>query len=134
VTPAQIVLIEDNPADVHLFELALKENGIPYALTRFATGEDAVRVLCGPDGAAASHPDAILVDLNTPRSDGFHVLIQLRQYPPFKDVPIAIITSSQAPGDKHRARIQGTRYIEKPSQLAEFLATIGQAVKEMLQS
>lgn len=132
MSPAQIVLIEDNPADVLLFELALKESGIPYALTRFANGEEALRVLCGSGAAAASHPDAILLDLNTPRCDGFHVLIQLKQFPPFADVPIAIITSSQATSDKHRAQIQGTRYIQKPWRLEEFLATIGQAVKEML--
>jgi CheY-like chemotaxis protein len=133
MNPAQIVLIEDNPADVFLFELALKENGIRYELTRFTNGEEAVRVLCGPGTSAGSHPDAILLDLNTPGSDGFQVLMKLKQFPCFADVPIAIITSSQATSDKHRSHLQGTRYIEKPSQLEEFLATMGQAVKEMLQ-
>ena len=38
MNPARIVLIEDNPADVFLIELALKENGIAYELTRFASG------------------------------------------------------------------------------------------------
>ena len=131
MSPAHIVLIEDNPADVLLFELAMKENGIPYRLTLFSNGEEAVRMLCGP-GAPAARPDAILLDLNTPRSDGFHVLIQLKQFPAFANVPIAIITSSRATCDKQRSYLQGTRYIEKPSQLEEFLATIGQAVKEML--
>jgi CheY-like chemotaxis protein len=132
MNPAQIVLIEDNLADVLLIELALKENGIAYQLTRFANGEDALRILCGPGAADSLLPDAILLDLNTPRSDGFHVLIKLKQFPRFADVPIALITSSQASSDKHRSRLHGTRYIEKPAQLEEFLATIGQAVKEML--
>jgi CheY-like chemotaxis protein len=43
--PAQIILIEDNPADVHLVELALKESGISYSLTRFESGIEAVRAL-----------------------------------------------------------------------------------------
>src|SRR6266566_5419993 len=132
MNPVHIVLIEDNPADVLLIEMALKEKGIPCQLTRFATGEEAVRVLCGSEGADILRPDAILLDLNTPRSDGFQVLIKLKQFPRFADVPIALLTSSQATSDKHRSRLQGTRYIEKPSQLEEFLATIGQAVKEML--
>ena len=37
MNPARIVLIEDNPADVLLIELALKENGISHDLMRFET-------------------------------------------------------------------------------------------------
>ena len=132
MNPAQIVLIEDNPADVLLVEMALKENGISCQLTRFANGEEALRILCATTAASTLHPDAILLDLNTPRCDGFQVLIKLKQHPRFANVPIAIITSSKATSDKHRSYLQGTRYIEKPLQLEDFLATIGQAVKEML--
>jgi len=132
MSPANIVLIEDNPADVFLVELALKENGIAYHLTRFASGDEAVRVLCETGVADAAVPDVILLDLNTPRSDGFQVLIRLKQTPALAHVPLAILTSSHATSDKHRARLQGTRHIEKQSQLNDFLTTVGQAVKEML--
>jgi CheY-like chemotaxis protein len=132
MSPARIVLVEDNPADVLLIELALKENGISYELTRFATGEDAVQIFCVPDVVAPFIPDAILLDLNTPRSDGFQVLIKFKRAPCFANVPIAIITSSRAASDKHRSRLLGARLIEKPSQLEEFLGTVGGAVKEML--
>jgi len=133
--PAQIVLIEDNPADVYLVELALEEYGVTYEMTRFKSGEEALRALCSSEATEKSAfvPDAILLDLNTPKSDGFEVLIQLKQVPRFARVPIAIITSSQAPSDKHRTSIQGTRYIQKPAQLKEFLTTVGQAVKEMIE-
>ena len=134
MNPARIILIEDNPADVLLIELALKENGIPYDLKRFETGEEALRILCGPDAPDDAVPDAILLDLNTPRSDGFQVLIKLKQFPRFARVPIAIISSSPATSDKHRSHLQGTRYIEKPSQLNDFIATVGGAVREMLVS
>ena len=131
---AQIVLIEDNAADVLLIEMALKENDVSYEMTRFEDGEQAVISLCHAGGSASAlHPDVILLDLNTPRSDGFDVLGKLRGHPPFADVPIAIITSSQAKSDRHRTTLLGSvRYIEKPSQLEEFLRTVGEAVKEML--
>lgn len=132
---AKIVLIEDNPADVYLVEMALKESGILYEMTRFNNGEEAVESLCAPEGPATKRllPDAILLDLNTPKSDGFEVLEKLRQAPHLAGVPIAIVTSSQASSDKHRAALIGhTRYIEKPSHLEEFLTTVGQAVKDML--
>ena len=119
MNPAQIILIEDNLADVLLVEMALRQNNVRYQMTRFEDGEEAVDALCSPGGRALGlRPDAILLDLNTPLSDGFDVLGRLRRNPLFADVPIAIISSSQAPSDKHRARLMGAvRYIEKPSQL-----------------
>ena len=130
--PARIVLVEDNPADVFLLELALKETGIAYELTRFVTGEDAVQCLCDTDSGTTLAPDAILLDLNTPRSDGFQVLVKFKTCPRFANVPIAIITSSRASSDKYRSQLHGVRLIEKPSQLEAFITTVGGAVKEML--
>jgi two-component system, chemotaxis family, response regulator Rcp1 len=126
--PARIVLVEDNPGDVLLFEMALKENGIPCELTHFHNGMEALRAL----RATTFVPDAILLDLNTPRSDGFHVLAQIMQAPRLSHVPIAILTSSRASSDKNRAALQSVRFIQKPSHLEEFLATVGGAVREML--
>ena len=133
--PAQIVLIEDNPADVYLVELALKEKGITHEMTRLNSGEEALRALCPPEEteSGAFVPDAILLDLNTPKSDGFQVLSTLKQVPRLASVPMAVITSSQAANDKHRTSLQGARYIQKPSQLDEFLTTVGQAVKDMIE-
>ena len=130
---AQIVLIEDNPADAMLVDIALKESGIVYTLTRFTTGRDALASLCPPGGEAAnaSKPDLIFLDLNTPKSDGFEILRRLRQSPQCANVQVAIISSSPL-GDKGPALSGANRYIQKPSNLNEFLSSIGQAVKEML--
>ncbi len=129
------MLIEDNPADVFLVELALKESGVLHEMTKFKSGEEALRALCPPEETETSAfvPDAILLDLNTPKSDGFQILIKLKQAPRLAHVPMAVITSSQAPSDKHRTSLQGSRYIQKPAQLEEFLTTVGQAIKEMLE-
>jgi CheY-like chemotaxis protein len=134
MVPAHIVLIEDNPADVLLVEMALQESGVYFDLTRYADGEEALEALCSVRGAAQSlRPDVILLDLNTPRSDGFDVLAKLRRTARLSDVPIAILSSSQARSDKNRTRLMGAVcYIEKPSRLDEFLSTVGQAVKDIL--
>jgi CheY-like chemotaxis protein len=131
---AQIVIIEDNPADVFLVEMALKESCVTCVLTNFKSGQEALSALCPPAAADTSAliPDAILLDLYTPGSDGFQVLIALKQSPRLAGVPMAVLTSSPAMSDKHRTALQGTRYIQKPVQLKEFLTTVGQAVKEML--
>lgn len=127
----RIVLVEDNPADVYLIEMALTHENIDYELRRFETGEEAVRALVGQ--ASSEDPDIILLDLNTPRGDGIETLKAIQQTPRYADVPTAIITSSRSESDQHRVSLLGTaRYIHKPTNLDEFLANIGRAVKEML--
>ncbi len=128
---AQIMLVEDNPADVYLIKLALKEKGIPFELTHFTNGSDALTSLSAPLEDAVI-PDVILLDLNLPKTDGFELLALLRQAPRLSEVPIAILTSSKARSDKHRADLQNVRFIQKPLDLEEFLTTVSQAVTEML--
>jgi CheY-like chemotaxis protein len=127
---AQVVLIEDNPADVELVNLAIQEAGIKCEITLYSNGGDALKALSAPD--LSFQPSAILLDLNTPRTDGFEVHLKLRQLPRLSQVPIAILTSSRARADKHRAALQGARYVEKPSRLQDFLTTVGELIKELL--
>lgn len=135
MSPHRVVLIEDNPADVLLVQKALEANDVACEMTQFDNGQEALKVLCPPGGTEANVfvPDAILLDLNTPKSDGFNVLVRLKNTPHLAGVPIAIFTSSQATIDKTRSNVLGAaRYIQKPSSLEEFLSTVGQAIKEML--
>ena len=133
MTPPHIVLIEDNPADVFLIKLALKENGVEHTLTHFERADQAIQVLCSDTQGNALVPHAILLDLNTPGgADGFDALHRFKTSPRLSDIPIAVLTSSRDAKDKERVTIQGARYIEKASQLNEFLASVGKAVKQML--
>ncbi|HZO52577.1 MAG TPA: response regulator [Bryobacteraceae bacterium] len=128
-----IVLIEDNPGDVMLVRLALEENGIPHTLTQYSSGADAVHTLCDAPADSTPVPDVILLDLNTPHMDGFDAVRKFNLSPQFSQVPLAILTSSRARSDKHRAELLGARFIEKPTQLDDFLSSVGNAVKEMLE-
>ena len=133
----RIVLIEDNPADVLLVEKALKQSGVACEMTQFASGQEALKVLCPFEGTgrAAFVPDAILLDLNTPKSDGFNVLVRLKNTPHLAQVPVAVITSSQSAADKVRSDLLGAvQYIQKPSQLEEFLTNVGEAAKKILEA
>jgi CheY-like chemotaxis protein len=130
----RIVLIEDNPSDVYLMSLALEENGVAFELTNFQSGAEALPILCS-DAGATDHPlpDLIVLDLNTPGPDGFEVLAKIKSNTGLESVPVAILTSSESPGDKRRAALLGaTTYIQKPTQLKAFIDEVGGAVKILL--
>jgi CheY-like chemotaxis protein len=132
---AHLVLIEDNPSDVYLMKLALQESGLAFELTSFENGAEALLTLCPEAGAANEFfiPDLILLDLNTPGIGGFEVLARIRGNARLADVPVAIITSSDSPDDKHRAAMMGaTTYIQKPTELEAFFKHVSGAVKQLL--
>ncbi len=127
---AHIVLVDDNPADVLLLEKALRHHHIAYELTCYEDGERAITAMSQQNFAV---PDLIILDLNLPKQEGFAVLRVIRSRPALVNVPVAILTSSNAVRDRHRVELQKIeRYIHKPPGLEEFLEQVGQAVKDLL--
>jgi CheY-like chemotaxis protein len=130
-----IVLIEDNPSDVYLTRLALEESGLVFEMENFQSGADALVALCPAADVVNERliPDLILLDLNTPRCDGFEVLAAIRSNPNLSHVPVAVITSSASPADRHRAGLIGsTSYLQKPTELDAFIRGVGSTVRDLL--
>ena len=98
--PIEILLVEDNPAEVRLTIEGLKEARIANNLSSVMDGDSAIDYLHrrGKHGAAP-RPDLILLDLNLPGIDGRTVLRHIKEDPPLKIIPVVIITSSEAESD-----------------------------------
>lgn len=124
--PLELLLVDDNPGDVRLTREALKESGLPGALSVVGDGEQALAFLrrVGPH-AAAPRPDLVVLDLNLPRVDGRQVLAALAADPALKDIPVVVLTTSKADRGSLRAH-EGPRfrYVVKPRELAEFVAVV----------
>jgi CheY-like chemotaxis protein len=126
----RLVLIEDNPADVLLVREAIREIGLAVELISYPDVPEAIAGLGNPGNPL---PNAILMDLNLPKGEGMTVIKALRASERLRDVPLAILTSSQSPRDLEQAqRLKVNWYIHKPSTLDEFLTTVGNAVSELL--
>lgn len=124
--PIQILLAEDNDWDVFLVHEALHAHGITYEINVAMDGLEVYRYLerLGTDLSIA-RPDVFLLDLNLPKADGHELLNSFRAHPQCSKVPVIIVTSSDAPKDRHQADLLGaTVYFRKPSTLTEFL-TLG---------
>ncbi len=117
----QILVVEDNPTDVGLIEEALSESGMRYELIVLRDGEKALRHL---ETIEANRTlDLIIVDLNIPKHDGFKVLSAYRVNRALITVPMVILTSSDSPRDRQRAKDIGvTAFIQKPMILEGFIA------------
>lgn len=124
--PIDILLVEDNPADIRLTQEAFKETRIPNKLHIVRDGAEALAFLQQQNRYAnAPRPDLILLDLNLPKKDGREVLAIIKQSPEFKRIPVVVLTTSKTEEDinqtyEHHANC----YITKPADLDEFLNVI----------
>ena len=133
--PVEVVVVEDNAADVYLIKLALEEAKIHFNLTVLKNGQEAIEHLCRssqvPENAIV--PDVILLDVNVPRTSGLEVLKRLKQTPHLANVPVAVMSSSIAESDQRASYLHGAAiYIEKSSSLEEYLLGIADTVQKLI--
>lgn len=119
---ADILLVEDNRADVDLVREAFLEVGSLAFLNVTRDGADALAFLRGEGQyAGASRPDLILLDLNLPKKSGCEVLKEVRADERLKMIPVVVLTTSEAEYDIRRTYELGANcYITKPSNLEGF--------------
>ncbi len=124
--PIEILLCEDNPADVRLTVEALKDGKILNNLTVAEDGVVALEVLRKEgEHAAAPRPDLILLDLNMPRMDGREVLQQIKQDEQLRRIPVVVLTTSTDDEDVLRSYdLHANCYIAKPVDLEQFLRVV----------
>lgn len=118
-----ILLVEDNPGDARLIREAFIEGSVPVEVHVVEDGDSALAFL-RQEGIYADQirPDLILLDLNLPGTDGREVLLAVRGDPSLHDIPIVIMTSSQAQEDVSQAVALGVeRFVRKPNDLDTYM-------------
>jgi DNA-binding response OmpR family regulator len=132
VTAPRIVLIEDNRADVLLVREALEQNKVRCEVTVIGDGEVAIKFIDDIDAGRHPPPDLVIVDLNLPKKPGKEVLKRLRECDACKDVPVVVLTSSEARKDKDEiAPFAPLHYLKKPSKLDDFI-TLGALFRQIV--
>ena len=120
-----ILLVEDNPDDATLTELALRQ-GISAKLEIARDGQEALDYL---SDEANDLPRLVLLDLQVPSVNGLEVLRRIREHDRTRLIPVVIVTNSAAPSDVAAAYRNGTNsYIRKPvdfDQFGELIRLIG---------
>ena len=124
--PVEILLVEDNEGDVGLIEEVLEEAKIRNVLHVAKDGEEAILFLHREGKfSGAPRPDIILLDLNLPKKDGREVLKEVKEDSKLKNIPVVILTTSNAEKDIFRAyELHTNAYVTKPLDFDQFIKVV----------
>jgi two-component system, chemotaxis family, response regulator Rcp1 len=112
----RILLVEDNPADADLTQVAFEAVGTPAEIEVVPNGEEAINYLSRLGSYHdALVPQLVLLDLNLPRVGGFEVLASIKSLQATRHIPVVVLTSSESSDDIIRSYQLGANcYLTKP--------------------
>jgi two-component system, chemotaxis family, response regulator Rcp1 len=124
--PIEILLIEDNPADVRLTKEAFKEARVRNNIHVVQDGDSALAfVQQQAPYQDAPRPDLILLDLNLPKKDGREVLAEIKADPKIHLIPVVILTTSDDEEDVLRSyNLNANAYLVKPIDVMRFIKMV----------
>lgn len=110
--PFQIILADDDATDRQLFKQAFDELKIKTVVQMVNDGEQLMEYLTNKTTVL---PQLIFLDLNMPLKDGITCLKEIKKIERFKNISIAIYSTSTSEKDKKETFLCGANvYIQKP--------------------
>ncbi len=94
--PAMLVVVEDSDEDFDTVVEAVKRSGVEAEVHRATTGEAGLAVI---RDVATDRPALVLMDLNTPGTDGREALTAIKTDPALKSIPVIVFSTSANPKD-----------------------------------
>lgn len=125
-TPIELLLIDDDQADVYLAKRAFKKCKTPVEIQVARHGEDALSLLRREGSYGdARRPDLIFLDLNMPRMNGHEFLEVMKADDDLKAIPTIVMSMSDSEIDIQMSyQRQASAYITKPVELEAFAHVI----------
>ncbi len=122
----EILLVEDDPADVELTREAMKDSKLLVTMTVVDDGVKAMRFLNQEEPYTdARRPDLVILDLNLPRKDGREVLQEIKNDENLRSIPVCILTTSNDALDIIKCYEWGANcWVTKPIGLKEFTRVV----------
>ncbi len=132
----EILIAEDNPADVRLMQEALRDLDPPPNVYVVRDGEEAIRFLSRAEPfAAAPRPRLVFLDYHLPKIDPRAVLAFIRDTHELRNIAVVVLTTSNTEELIREAYALGANcYLSKPCDLDTFLETVQAAARFWLNS
>ena len=127
--PLNILLVEDNEADVKIALRAFQQARLKNQLFVTHNGQECVDFVrhrgSFTEAARYPRPDLILLDISMPVMDGFGVLKDLKGDEALRSIPIIVMTGSSNEDDIRRSYANGANsFIRKPVAYEEFVEVV----------
>jgi CheY-like chemotaxis protein len=122
----EILMVEDNPADVELTKEAFSEGKLNNTLHVVNDGEEALDYLYKRGRFAdAITPHIVLLDLNLPKINGREVLAAIKGDEELSSIPVIILSSSEDSGDiKQSYALNANSFVTKPVAIDDFIEVV----------
>lgn len=126
IRPINILIVEDNRADVRLIQEILKEGRILVDLNHVEDGIQAMSYLRKEyKYKDIESPDLILLDLNMPKKSGFEVLKEMKEDQDLRRIPVIVMTISKSEEDILKSyNLYANAYIVKPVEINQFIDAV----------
>lgn len=125
-SPIEILLVEDNPADVRLTKEAFLEARVQNNIHVVQDGDSAIAFIQQKSPyEKAPRPDLVLLDLNLPKKDGRDVLAEIKTNPKTHQIPVVVLTTSDDEEDVLRSyHLHANAYLVKPIDVMRFIKMV----------
>ncbi|GAA1401037.1 response regulator [Oerskovia paurometabola] len=118
-----VLLVEDDPGDVLMTREAFEDHKVTNRLSVVSDGVSAMAFL----RKEGEYADAPTPDLNLPRMDGREVLGELKSDPALRQIPVVVLTTSEAEEDVVRSySLHANAYVTKPVDFDRFIDVVRQ--------
>ncbi len=131
MNPMEILLVEDNPADVELTLRALKKHNLTNHVKVVSDGAQALDCLFATGTCAGQittpPPKVVFLDLKLPKVDGREVLRRMKSDDRTRTIPVVVLTSSQEERDIVESYKLGVNsYVVKPLDFDKFVEAVSE--------
>ena len=117
----EILLVEDNAADVDLTLRALRKEHMANQIHVVRDGAEALAFLFDSEKPNHAHLKLVLLDLKLPKVDGLEVLKAVKSDSRTRRIPVVVMTSSREESDLVRSYDLGVNsYLQKPVDFDQF--------------
>ncbi len=122
VPPSDILIVDDNPANLDLLAGLLREH--KFKVRAVPSGRMAL------DAARRNPPELVMMDITMPGMNGYEACEAMRRDPGLADIPVIFISALDDPLDKVRAfQVGGRDYVSKPFHAEEVIVRVEHQVR-----